>query len=191
MLLVEQHVIPRRDPRFDEMDRAAFASKNLYNAATYVLRQAFTRTCGGARVADGQYISYTKLDKRLQAAVEYCALPRKVSQWVLRQLDHDLRAFFAAAKAYLLNPATFTSRPKLPKYKHKQAGRNLLTYTPQALSRKSLKQNLIHPSGLAIEIQTRHPKHRQVRIVHPPTHYTPEAVSDQSPQPLPPPNPPL
>ena len=38
MQLVEQHVIRRGDPRFAEMNRATFASKNLYNAANYVLR---------------------------------------------------------------------------------------------------------------------------------------------------------
>ena len=41
MRLVEQHVIKRTDPRFVPIDAAAFASKNLYNAANYELRQAF------------------------------------------------------------------------------------------------------------------------------------------------------
>jgi hypothetical protein len=35
MQLVEQHVIDRKDPRFAVIDKAAFASKNLYNAALY------------------------------------------------------------------------------------------------------------------------------------------------------------
>jgi putative transposase len=35
MQLVERHVIKRADPRFQTIDRAAFASKNLYNAASY------------------------------------------------------------------------------------------------------------------------------------------------------------
>ena len=30
MQLVEQTIIDRRDPRFQELDHAAFASKNLY-----------------------------------------------------------------------------------------------------------------------------------------------------------------
>src|SRR5580765_7815755 len=36
MQLVEQHVISKTDPRYAALDRAAFASKNLYNAALYV-----------------------------------------------------------------------------------------------------------------------------------------------------------
>jgi putative transposase len=41
MKLVEQHSIDRQDPRFAVIDPACFASKNLYNAALYILRQAF------------------------------------------------------------------------------------------------------------------------------------------------------
>jgi hypothetical protein len=39
MHLVEQHVIDRKDQRFAPIDAAAFASKNLYNAALYEVRQ--------------------------------------------------------------------------------------------------------------------------------------------------------
>jgi len=41
MQLTEQHIIKRGDPRFAALDAASFASKNLYNAALYQLRQAF------------------------------------------------------------------------------------------------------------------------------------------------------
>src|SRR5260221_13766153 len=43
MHLVERHVIKRADPRFTAIDAAAFASKNLYNAANYVVRHSFIR----------------------------------------------------------------------------------------------------------------------------------------------------
>ena len=35
MQLVEQHIINKTDSRFQSIDEAAFASKNLYNAANY------------------------------------------------------------------------------------------------------------------------------------------------------------
>ena len=38
MKLVEQHLIRKDDPRFAIIDQAAFASKNLYNQATYQIR---------------------------------------------------------------------------------------------------------------------------------------------------------
>ena len=41
MQLVEQHVIARTDPRYPRIDAAAFASKNLWNAANYLVRQSF------------------------------------------------------------------------------------------------------------------------------------------------------
>jgi len=41
MKLVEQHRIDRQNPRFAAIDPACFASKNLYNATLYILRQAF------------------------------------------------------------------------------------------------------------------------------------------------------
>jgi len=39
MQLVEQHIIERNDPRYALIDEAAFKSKNLYNAALYLVRQ--------------------------------------------------------------------------------------------------------------------------------------------------------
>ncbi len=41
MQLVEQHVIDQKDARYAVIDAACFASKNLYNAALYEMRQAF------------------------------------------------------------------------------------------------------------------------------------------------------
>ena len=42
MQLVEQHVIhKRRSSLYAAIDPAAFASKNLYNAANYMVRQSF------------------------------------------------------------------------------------------------------------------------------------------------------
>ena len=56
MRLVEQHRIDRHDLRFRVIDAAAFASKNLYNAALYVTRQAF--------IHHNTIIPYTQLAKQ-------------------------------------------------------------------------------------------------------------------------------
>ena len=174
MQLVEQHVIGKNDPRFEAIDQTAFLSKNLYNAANYLVRQAL--------IFEHCYIPYNQLDKQMKHAPDYCALPRKVSQWVLKQIDHDWQAFFAASRTYRENPGAFTGQPKLPKYKHKTEGRNLLTYTIQAVSQKGLKQGLVQPSGLAIEVPTNHAQLQQVRIVPHKTHYTVEVVYEKTPQ---------
>src|SRR5579863_8127236 len=140
MQLVEQHVISRTDPRYAAIDAAAFASKNLYNAANYELRQAF--------IHQGRFISYNQLDKLMQSHEAYKALPAKVAQWVLKGLVNNWKSFFEARESYEHDPSTFTGRPQLPKYKHKSDGRNLLVYTIQAMSQKALKRGLIQPSQL-------------------------------------------
>ena len=172
MQLVEQHIIGKNDPRFEPIDQAAFLSKNLYNAANYLVRQTF--------IFENRYILYNQMDKLMKHSPDYCALPRKVSQWVLKQRDHDWQAFFAASRAYRETPGVFTGRPKLPNYKHKTEGRNLLTYTNQAISRRGLKRVVVQPSGLPIEVLTKHPDLQQVRIVPHKTHYTVEVVYEKA-----------
>ena len=137
MQLTEQHVIDRKDPRFALIDAAAFASKNLYNAALYEMRQAY--------IFQGCYLTYNEMDKRMQQHEAYQALPAKVSQQVLMQLDQAWKGFFEALEAYEEDPSKFCGRPKLPKYKHKTEGRNILVYTGQAISKKGLKQGVIQP----------------------------------------------
>jgi len=157
MQLVEQHVIDRKDPRYGVIDEAAFKSKNLYNAALYEIRQAF--------IHEGKYLNYSEMDKRMQSHEAYKALPAKVSQQILMVLDRNWKSFFEAQTAYNEDPSKFLGRPRLPKYKHKTDGRNILVYTIQALSKTGLKRGLIQPSMLPIEVQTKHKHIDQVRIV--------------------------
>jgi putative transposase len=171
--LVEQHVIKRTDPRYAIIDTAAFASKNLYNAAIYELRQAY--------ISEGRYITYNQLDKLMQPHEAYKALPAKVAQQVLRQLDKNWQSFFEARKSYDENPSTFTGRPRLPNYKHKTEGRNLLVYIDQAISKKGLKQGLVQPSMLPISVKTKQHNIDQVRIVPRHGYYVVEVVYSKKP----------
>ena len=157
MQLVEQHVISRSDPRFAAIDAAAFAAKNLYNAANYLVRQAF--------ILEHRYLDYAWVFHLVKHTDAYTALPRKVSNDILRQLDKNWRAFFAASEAYREDPSTFVGRPKLPKYKHKTKGRFLLIYDIQAISRPALSRGRLRPSGLNIEVHTTHTAINQARIV--------------------------
>jgi putative transposase len=168
MKLVEQHIIERDDPSYAVIDAAALASKNLYNAALYVLRQTY--------IFEGKYLSYTQMDKRMQPHEAYKALPAKVSQQVLVQLDKNWQSFFEARERYAENPSKFTGRPGLPKYKHKTEGRNLLVYTEQAVSKRGLKQGLVQPSKLPISVKTKQQTVDQVRIVPRKGYYVVEVV---------------
>jgi putative transposase len=175
--LVEQHCIRKSDPRYSVIDEAAFKSKNLYNAALYEMRQAF--------IQQGIYLSYEEMDTRMQPHEAYKALPAKVSQHVLKQLADVWKAFREAKAAYEEDPSTFTGRPRLPRYKHKTEGRNLLIYTMQAVSRgkRSLQRGIIKPSMLPIEVKTQQdPKQiDQVRIVPRNGHYVVEVVYSRKP----------
>jgi len=161
MQLVEKHRISRTDPRFAFIDRAAFASKNLYNAALYEIRQHF--------IFVGKYLSYKQMDKIMQKHEAYRMLPSKVSQQVLKLLDKNWASYFEATKAYQEDPSKFLGRPKIPGYKDKARGRNVLVYTLQALSKPALKKGIIKPSQLGIEIRTRHKHVDQVRIIPKPS----------------------
>jgi len=142
MQLVEQHVIKPKDARYRLIDDASFASKNLYNAANYLIRQEF--------INNKKYVTYPELARRMKQTTEYKALPAKVAQQVLITLDRNWKSFFAAIKEWKVHPDKFNSRPKLPKYKDKQKGRNLLVYTTQAISNSQLRKGIIKPSGLDI-----------------------------------------
>jgi putative transposase len=169
MQLVEKHVIDRRDPQWAAIDSASFLSKNLYNAANYLLRQEY--------IFNHRYIPYSDLAKLMRTNPDYCALPRKVSQWVLQQVDHDWQSFFAAFAEWQIHPDKFTGRPCLPKYKHKTNGRNLLTYTVQAVGKRAFKQKgVIKPSQLGISIWTKQKNFDQVRIIPHKTYYAVEVV---------------
>lgn len=168
MQLVEQHVISKADPRFVAIDTAAFKAKNLYNAANYLVRQAF--------IGEQRYLGYVAIFHLIKHTEAYTALPRKVSNDILRQLDKNWRAFFAASAAYREDPSAYVARPKLPKYKDKTKGRFLLTYDIQAISRRALAQGILSPSGLNITVQTAHRTVKQARIVPHAGYYVVEIV---------------
>ena len=177
MQLVEQHCIRKSDSRYSVIDEAAFKSKNVYNAALYEMRQAF--------IHHGVYLSYEEMDTRMQSHEAYKALPAKVAQQVLRQLADAWKAFREAKAAYEEDPSKFTGRPKLPKYKHKTEGRNVLIYTMQAVSRgkRSLQRGIIKPSMLPIEVKTQQDSKQidQVRIVPRHGHYVVEVIYRKKP----------
>jgi hypothetical protein len=147
MQLTERHIIKSTEHRFTEIDELAFKSKNLYNAANYVIRQSFVYGWG--------YINYNEINRLMKFHEAYKALPAKVSQQILMILDKNWKSFFEAVKAYKADSSKFTGRPKLPKYKDKVKGRNILVYTIQAISRKLLKKGFIKLSGTDLLIKTK------------------------------------
>ncbi len=173
MQLVEQHCISKHDARYAVIDAAAFASKNLYNAANYLVRQAF--------IFEHRYLGFGEVFHLIKGHEAYKALPRKVSNDALRLLDKNWKSYFAACLVWNEHPEKFLGHPKLPKYKDKEKGRNILVYDLQALSKVGLRKGLIQPSQLGIEIPTKQTNVKQVRIVPKVSHYVVEVVYEQEP----------
>ncbi len=168
MQLVEQHVIDKEDARYAVIDVAAFASKNLYNAANYLVRQSF--------IHQGVYLSYPEVSHQMKTHEAYRVLPTKVSQQVMKLLDRNWKSYFKAVQVYRLDPSKFLGHPTLPQYKDKQKGRNILVYSNQAISKPCLRRGVIVPSGLAIEVATHHTNVDCVRIVPRNGYYVVEVV---------------
>ena len=177
MQVVEQHVIAKRDPRYAVIDEAAFASKNLYNAALYEMRQTF--------IFQHIRLTYNEVYARMKQHEAYKGLPAKVSQQVLRLLDKNWKAWEEALIAYEEDPSQFLGRPGLPGYLDKQQGRNILVYTIQAISKPALRRGEIVPSGLPITVRTRQSAVDQVRIVPRKGYYVVEVVYERDIRPQP------
>jgi putative transposase len=166
MQLVEQHIIGKGDPRFQGIDEMAFASKNLWNLANYYVRQSF--------IFEHIYLNTTAVYHLVKSSDAYQALPRKVSNQVLIQLDRAWTAFFEEMEAYQEHPERFTGRPKLPKYKHKAAGRNLLVFELGAIWKAHLAHREIAVSQLGWLVETK--QIQQVRLVPKADHYVVEVI---------------
>ena len=171
MKLVQRHLIKSSHQFFKQIDSLAFLSKNLYNCAVYICRQAFFK---------GQDIpNMTQLYHLLKTSVDYKALPAKVSQLVIKQVDKAFKSYSAAFKEYKQHPEKFKATPKLPSYKDKVKGRNVLTYNYQAVSKVALKQGLVKLSGNSVEIKTNLTELDEVRLIPRTGAYVVEIVYEQ------------
>ncbi len=130
MRLVERHIIRSNHRFYQEIDRLCWLSKNLYNYANYLIRQSF--------IFERKYRNYNDIQKALQRSESYQAIPAKVSQQILMVLERNWKSFPAANLAAQEQPEKFKGRPKLPKYKNIETGRNLVIYTVQAISKRQL-----------------------------------------------------
>lgn len=123
MYLTEQHIITVNDNRYKDLDRICFLSKNLYNAALYIIKQEF--------LVSGKWTRYAELSKKMvvENNVDFRALSGSSSQQILMALDRNLKSYFSAIKAWKRDNKKFTGCPKFPKYKHKTKGRNVFIYS--------------------------------------------------------------
>lgn len=166
MILAERHIINSNNKLYKEIDNLAFLSKNLYNKANYTVRQKFiesSKEFKEGKIKNAHWMRSSELSKLFKNDECYQQLPRKVSQEVLKQLERNWKSFFELIKLY--NKKKITSLPKLPNYKHKTKGRNLLVYNIQAISGKKLRDKIISLSQSNISFETTKDNIRMIRIV--------------------------
>lgn len=174
MQLVERRVIKSNHQVYSQIDEMSMKAKNLYNAATYIVRQAFFSWDESA------VPRYESLYHTMKDSKEYKFLPAKVSQQVLKLVAQNWTAFFAASLEYKNEPTKFTGKPKIPGYLEKD-GRYCLIFTSQATSKKQLGQELIKVSEIDYCFETsvklgKINKYCQSRIVPKLDHYVLEIV---------------
>ncbi|MBN1564430.1 MAG: IS200/IS605 family accessory protein TnpB-related protein [Anaerolineae bacterium] len=102
MQLVEQHIIDRHDARWAEIDRASWLSKNLYNAANYLVRQAY--------IFQQHVLSYEYLDKEC-ARLQQMLPDEQYTSWRIEALtdkrNRRIEAYLHRASRRIINGLVF------------------------------------------------------------------------------------
>ena len=137
VLRVEKHKIKKSNKYYDLIDNFLFMSKNLYNQANYIFKEA---------LFNNTYINYNDLDKQLKCLPDEYNNYRKLggaqtSQQILKLLEKNWKSFFKSAQDYKNNPNKYKGKPKIPKYLKKD-GRYLIILTNQQV-KLDTKNNLI------------------------------------------------
>ena len=154
--LTQQIIINNKHRWYSVLDGLCFKSKNLYNYALYQIRQYYKNT--------NKYLSYYELNTLLskENQIDYRSLPyTQCSQQILRQIDKQYLSFYKALKS----PKMKGKKIRLPKYKDKDNGRNIVVYTNQCFKLKnnvlSLKIDNINKINIDTDLNV-----QIVRIIH-------------------------
>ncbi|GGA05736.1 transposase [Okeania sp. KiyG1] len=149
-----------------------FLSKNLFNLANYYYRQHFFE--------NKKKLSFNQLYHQVSKSEDYQALPTKVSKQIIRRLDSAWSSYFAALREWQKQSNKFLGKPKIPKYKHKTKGRNILPYPDESIYKKTLKKGICHLSMSEIKIHTSQTEIIETRIIPKSSCYIIEIVYEKS-----------
>ena len=167
----EMHIIKESDPIYTWILKECFRSKNLYNRALYVYRQAFTGKHDNIPefkdiINHDKFIASFALVNRLNELKDndFCSMMKKNgAQQIVFQVDRTMKSWFAALKSYKKDPSKFRGRPRIPSYKKKDE-LNCLTYT--TADAKLQKDGTINlRRDIKLPIHTNLSSFQQVRLV--------------------------
>jgi putative transposase len=168
MQLVEKHIINCQHKFWQECDDLALQSKHLYNCANYVQRQYFFET--------KEYYNSIDIYHQTKSLEAYRYLPTKVSKQIVRRVSEAWSCWIAALKDWSKHPEKYLGKPKMPGYKHKERGRNVVIYPIDAISKPALTKGIVKLSQTNIELTIKAKNIDQVRIVPKLNHYVIEVV---------------
>lgn len=154
MYLSDRHI-----KNWDEnLDDLCFRSKNLYNITNYTIRQHFFVT--GKIIGAFDLMTMFRSDDQ----IDFRSLPIQSSNGIIIAVCDAWKSYFKAKKEYDKYPDKFTGKPKIPKYKHKTKGRNVVSFTNQQCFLRD--GYIVFPKTTNIEpIKTKVDNIHQVRIV--------------------------
>ena len=105
---VEQQIIRKNHPLYEIVDTHCFYSKNVYNQANYLVRQAF--------VKENKVLVANEVQKLMQDMDCYKECGSQAAQKTIQLVGKNWKSFFKATKEYAKHPEKFLGRPRLPKY---------------------------------------------------------------------------
>lgn len=167
----ETHIIKESNPIYNWIVEECSRSKNLYNRALYIYRQAFT--CKHDLIEDykniirhDKFISSFDLVKRMIELKDndYYSMTKKNSATqVICQVDKAMKGWFAALKSYKKDSSKFRGKPRIPSYKKKDNLNHIIyTYCDARLQ----KDGTINISKkIKLPIHTNLTSLQQVRLV--------------------------
>jgi putative transposase len=155
MYLIESHTITKNNSLWKECDRIAFASKNLYNRSLYLLKQELE--------TNGKMISFNNMYHLIKNEDCFKALPSDISTATLMQVNRTFMNYFKAIKSWKKNPTKFKGCPKLPNFKHKETGRNLVIFTKNVCRLK--KNQILFNKHINLKVNTKVDNLVEVQVV--------------------------
>jgi putative transposase len=128
-------------------------------------------------IKNHKIINYRTMDKIIKRDYPdvYKGLPAQSSQQVLRLVENSFQSFFKSNQEYKKNPDKFKGRPKLPKYKDKENGLNIVIFTNQQC-RLTDNQIRFPKKAQLPELNTTVNNLQQVRLIPKYQHFVIEVV---------------
>jgi IS605 OrfB family transposase len=138
-------VIGLKHPYYDDCMELCTITKQLYNVGLYELRQTL--------IHQQSFLSYKAVYQLMKSNENWCAIPRKVSNQVWKQVTGSWSSWLKGLKRYKQSPRDFMGRPKMPNY---NTSLNSVVYEKGALGTRGLPTDHIRLSqtNIILDIST-------------------------------------